>query len=312
MVIFGKIITMKIVALQIETELGYDDVLETIISTYPDEISLFGYNSMVLENRKDKVTTEIYSSSMEEAQANSVFVKQKLDEIEIEYTIDFRELEDSHYLYAYKEFLKPMQVGAITIVPNTRESFQASLDEVSSVDDTNKIYIAKQYAFGTGVHETTSLAMEFVHEYSSQTADFSSKHIIDVGCGSGILSLLCHRLGATNITSIDIDIAAVNCTIDNAQYNNIKLGNVLEAEARHFADKNEHFDFIIANIETDILVLILDDLVSIAKTGSKIMLSGILLEKFDDMAAKISEHSNLKIISQKSKNDWTALMLEIL
>ncbi len=301
---------MKIVALQIETQLGYDDVLETIISTYPDDISLFGYNSMVFENRKEYVTTEIYSSNIQEAQKNAEFIKQKLDEIEIEYSIDFRELEDSHYLYAYKEFLKPMQVGDITIVPNTKESFQASLEDVTSVDDTNKIYIAKQYAFGTGVHETTSLAMEFVHEYS-QTAGFDIKRIIDVGCGSGILSLLSHRLGATDITSIDIDVAAANCTLDNANYNDIKLGSVLEAEAKHFADKNEQFDFIIANIETDILVLILDDLVAIAKKCSTIMLSGILLEKFDDMAAKIAEHGNLKIVSQKSKNDWTALLLEL-
>ncbi len=302
---------MKIVALQIETELGYDDVLETIITTYPDDISLFGYNSMVFENRKEYVTTEIYSSDMGEAQKNSAFMKQKLDEIGIEYTIDFRELEDSHYLYAYKEFLKPMQVGDITIVPNTRESFQASLEEINSVDDSQKIFIAKQYAFGTGVHETTSLAMEFVYEYS-QSEGFENKRVIDVGCGSGILSLLSHRLGATDITSIDIDVAAANCTLDNAEYNDIKLGNVLEAEARHFADKGQQFDFIIANIETDILVLILDDLVSIANSGSKIMLSGILLEKFDDMTAKISEHGNIKIVSQKSKNDWTALMLEVL
>ncbi len=302
---------MQIVALQIETELGFDDVLETIISTYPEQISLFGYNSMVFENKKDKVITEIYSSNMEEAEANSIFIKQKLDEIEIEYSIEFRELEDSHYLYAYKEFLKPMQIGNITIVPNTKESFQASLEDVTNVDDSQKIYIAKQYAFGTGVHETTSLAMEFILEYS-QTAGFESKRIIDVGCGSGILSLLCNRLGATDITSIDIDVAAVNCTVDNAEYNNISLGNVLEAEAKDFADKNEQFDLIIANIETDILVLILDDLVAIAKSGSKIMLSGILLEKFDEMTAKISELSSLKIISQKSKNDWTALLLEVL
>lgn len=301
---------MKIVALQIETELGYDDVLETIITTYPDSISLFGYNSMVFENRKEYVTTEIYSSDMAEAEKNAEFIKQKLDEIEIEYSIDFRELEDSHYLYAYKEFLKPMQIGDITIVPNTRESFQASLEDLTSVDHSQKIYIAKQYAFGTGVHETTSLAMEFVHEYS-KTVGFETKRIIDVGCGSGILSLLSHRLGATDITSIDIDVAAANCTLDNAEYNGIKLGAVLEAQARHFAEKNEQFDFIIANIETDILVLILDDLVAIAKSGTMIMLSGILLEKFDDMAAKISEHANLKIVEQKSKNDWTALMLEI-
>ncbi len=302
---------MKIVALQIKTELGFDDVLETIISTYPDEMSLLGYNSMIFENEKDKVFTEIYSSNMEEAQGNASFFKQKLDEIEIDYNIDFRELEDSHYLYAYKEFLKPMQIGDITIIPNTRESFQASLEGVDCVDDEHKIYIAKQYAFGTGVHETTSLAMRFVHEYS-QSVDFATKRIIDVGCGTGILSLLCSRLGATDITSIDIDIAAVNCTADNAEYNAIKLGNVVEGQASDFAANGEHFDFIIANIETDILVLILDDLVAIASKGSKIMLSGILLEKFDEMSEKIAEHDNLKVVSQKSKNDWTSLLLEVL
>ena len=171
-------------------------------------------------------------------------------------------------------FLKPFQIGNITIVPNLKD------------DDNydNALYIAKQYAFGTGTHETTFLALEMINEYSKNN-NISSKMVADIGCGSGILS---------------------NCTLDNAKYNNIKLNNVFLGSADSLS--NFQYDLVIANIETDVLINILPNLKKILKENGHLILSGILREKEDSMNEAIKQN-NLKILDRKQKNDWISILL---
>ena len=148
-----------------------------------------------------------------------------------------------------------------------------------------------------------------IYEYSNNN-DIISKSIVDIGCGSGILSLFAHKLGARNITSIDIDNDAVHCTLDNADYNDIKLDNVILGNARDLINMNFKFDLVIANIETDILIDILPDLKELLKPSSTLILSGILLEKESYMINAIRENK-LNNILRKRKNDWVSLMLNL-
>ena len=197
------------------------------------------------------------------------------------------------------DFLKPFNIGNVTIVPNLKDFYNEECE--------NPLYIAKQYAFGSGTHETTSLALEMINEYANNN-DIKSKSIADIGCGSGILSLFAYKLGARDITSIDIDNDAVNCTLDNASYNDIKLDNVILGSTGDLINSNSKFDLVIANIETDILIDILSDLKSILKPNAILILSGILLEKESYMNNAIREN-RLNIILRKRKNDWVSLML---
>ncbi|WIH81884.1 50S ribosomal protein L11 methyltransferase [Brachyspira pilosicoli] len=283
---------MRIYSLSINITIGFEDIIEATIES--GELDILGYNIEFPINNNNIAIVNIYNETQEKLENNLNIIKQNIDDM-AEYDYEIKELNSDEYLTSYMAFLKPFKVGEITIIPNLKD------------DNNNEdgLYIAKQYAFGTGTHETTFLALEMINEYSKNN-NISSKTIADIGCGSGILSLFCYKLGSRNITSVDIDNDAVNCTLDNAKYNNIKLNNVFLGSADSLS--NFQYDLVIANIETDILIEILPDLKKILKENGHLILSGILAEKEHFMNEAIKQN-NLTILNRKQKNDWISLLL---
>lgn len=283
---------MRIYSLSINITIGFEDIIEATIES--GELDILGYNIEFPINNNNIAIVNIYNENQEKLENNLNIIKQNIDDM-AEYDYEIKELNSDEYLTSYMAFLKPFKVGEITIIPNLKD------------DNNNEdgLYIAKQYAFGTGTHETTFLALNMINEYSKNN-NISSKTIADIGCGSGILSLFCYKLGARNITSVDIDNDAVNCTLDNAKYNNIKLNNAFLGSADSLS--NFQYDLVIANIETDILIEILPDLKKILKESGHLILSGILAEKENFMNEAIKQN-NLTILNRKQKNDWISLLL---
>lgn len=283
---------MRIYSLSINITIGFEDIIEATIES--GELDILGYNIEFPINNNNIAIVNIYNENQEKLENNLNIIKQNIDDM-AEYDYEIKELNSDEYLTSYMAFLKPFKVGEITIIPN--------LKDYNNNEDG--LYIAKQYAFGTGTHETTFLALEMINEYSKNN-NISSKTIADIGCGSGILSLFCYKLGSRNIASVDIDNDAVNCTLDNAKYNNIKLNNVFLGSADSLS--NFQYDLVIANIETDILIEILPDLKKILKENGHLILSGILAEKESFMNEAIKQN-NLTILNRKQKNDWISLLL---
>lgn len=283
---------MRIYSLSINITIGFEDIIEATIES--GELDILGYNIEFPINNNNIAIVNIYNENQEKLENNLNIIKQNIDDM-AEYDYEIKELNSDEYLTSYMAFLKPFKVGEITIIPNLKD------------DNNNEdgLYIAKQYAFGTGTHETTFLALEMINEYSKNN-NISSKTIADIGCGSGILSLFCYKLGSRNIASVDIDNDAVNCTLDNAKYNNIKLNNVFLGSADSLS--NFQYDLVIANIETDILIEILPNLKKILKENGHLILSGILAEKENFMNEAIKQN-NLTILNRKQKNDWISLLL---
>lgn len=283
---------MRIYSLSINITIGFEDIIEATIES--GELDILGYNIEFPINNNNIAIVNIYNENQEKLENNLNIIKQNIDDM-AEYDYEIKELNSDEYLTSYMAFLKPFKVGEITIIPNLKD------------DNNNEdgLYIAKQYAFGTGTHETTFLALNMINEYSKNN-NISSKTIADIGCGSGILSLFCYKLGSRNITSVDIDNDAVNCTLDNAKYNNIKLNNVFLGSADSLS--NFQYDLVIANIETDILIEILPDLKKILKENGDLILSGILAEK-ESFMNEVIKQNNLTILNRKQKNDWISLLL---
>ena len=282
---------MIIYELRFKVNIGFEDILEAIVES--GRLNFLGYNiDYPTKNNEDFLFFNIYNENKEILENNLNIIKEIIQDIEYSFTIN--ELNSEEYLTSYMKFLKPFNIGNVTIVPNLKETFNENND--------NTIYIAKQYAFGTGTHHTTSLALEMINDYYNNIAkgNIEEKTIADIGCGSGILSLFSAKLGCNNITSVDIDSDAINCTKDNANYNNIKLSNIILGSANNL--KENKYDLVIANIETDVLIIIIKDLINILKDSSILILSGILLEKEENMLNSIKEN-NLKIIERKSTDE---------
>ena len=285
---------MRIYSLSINITIGFEDIIEAAIES--GVLDILGYNIEFPINNNNIAIVNIYNENREKLENNLNIIKENIDDI-AEYDYEIKELNSDEYLTSYMAFLKPFKIGEIMIVPNLKDNDN---------NDEDALYIAKQYAFGTGTHETTFLALDMINEYSKNN-NISSKTIADIGCGSGILSLFCYKLGARNITSVDIDNDAVNCTLDNAKYNNIKLNNVFLGSAESLNDSQ--YDLAIANIETDILIEILPNLKRIVKENGHLILSGILAEKESFMNESIKEN-NLNILDRKQKNDWISILLK--
>lgn len=155
-------------------------------------------------------------------------------------------------------------------------------------------------AFGTGTHQTTQLCMKALEKYMNK-----GDKVADIGMGSGILSILAKKLGATSVYGCDTDDTVIEVAKENAQKNNVEATFELGS-----ADKiNDKFDFVCANILHFVLAEIMGDLKNLMKTGALMSLSGILDEK-KQMVIDAYEKENLELVEEIHQDQWTSFVVK--
>lgn len=154
-------------------------------------------------------------------------------------------------------------------------------------------------AFGTGTHETTQLCMRAIEKYLK-----SNDTVADIGMGSGILSILAKKFGASYVYGCDNDDTVISVAKENAYKNGVECTFELGT-----ADKiNDKFDFVCANILHNVLAQIMPDLKRLMKDDGLLSLSGILEEKAP-IVLKAIEDNNLTIVSKDSINQWVGFVV---
>lgn len=161
-----------------------------------------------------------------------------------------------------------------------------------------EIVIEPKMAFGTGNHETTSLMIEHLIE-----ASIEDLTLLDMGCGTGILSMLASMKGAKSITAIDIDQWAFENTIENCDQNKCKNVKVFKGDASLIG--KETFDIILANIHKNVLIEDLDKYCSVLNANGTLILSGFYENDLTDISNKAAE-LGLGLLKTKTKNKWIA------
>ena len=155
-------------------------------------------------------------------------------------------------------------------------------------------------AFGTGTHQTTQLCMKALEKYMNK-----GDKVADIGMGSGILSILAKKLGATSVYGCDTDNTVIEVAKENAKKNNVEATFELGS-----ADKiNDKFDFVCANILHFVLAEIMGDLKNLMKTGAMMSLSGILDEK-KQMVIDAYEKENLELVEEIHQDQWTSFVVK--
>lgn len=155
-------------------------------------------------------------------------------------------------------------------------------------------------AFGTGTHQTTQLCMKALEKYMKPT-----DKVADIGMGSGILSILAKKLGASYVYGCDTDDTVIEVAKENAKKNGVDA--IFELGT---ADKvNEKFDFVCANILHFVLAEIMGDLKNLMKKGAIMSLSGILDEK-KQMVIDAYEKENLELIEEIHQDQWTSFVVK--
>jgi len=167
-------------------------------------------------------------------------------------------------------------------------------------DARYEIIINPRMAFGTGNHETTHLMVKAMLEM-----ELTGLEILDMGCGSGILSILASMKGAKAITAIDIDEWSTNNTTENAGLNNNLNIMVQLGDASLLADQN--FDVILANIQRNIIVEDMPAYCRVLRPGGKLLMSGFYTKDLE-MVAEKAESLELKLIESFDRSDWGAAL----
>lgn len=154
-------------------------------------------------------------------------------------------------------------------------------------------------AFGTGTHQTTQLCMKALEKYMNK-----DDKVADIGMGSGILSILAKKLGASYVYGCDTDDTVIEVAKENAKKNGVEATFELGT-----ADKvNDKFDFVCANILHFVLAEIMSDLKNLMKTGAMMSLSGILDEK-KQMVIDAYKKENLELVEEIHQDQWISFVV---
>ena len=208
--------------------------------------------------------------------------------------------DESEWMNEWKKHFKPIKIGKIVIVPDW-EAYEAKYNETVFRIDPGA-------AFGTGQHESTNLCVFALQEFVKV-----GDTVLDIGCGSGILSCISSLIGAKKVVACDIDpIGAISATKRNAKLNGISNIEVYAGDAAlDLAEKlsEEKYDVVVANIVADVVIELTQIVKGFLKPDGRFISSGIIGARAADVKAKFKQE-DLKILWQKDINDWHAFVVE--
>ncbi len=164
-----------------------------------------------------------------------------------------------------------------------------------------ELIIMPKMSFGTGHHETTELMIKQI-----LNLNFKNKNVLDVGCGTGVLSILASKLSANQVTGIDTDDWAFQNSIDNSKLNNVDDIHFLHGDV-HSITKNK-YDYIFANINLNTIIDQLLIYINLITSKGSILISGFY-EENEDIILTLVKKLKLKVVTKKNKNKWLMLHL---
>ena len=205
--------------------------------------------------------------------------------------------DDESWLHEWKKHFKPLRIGRVVVVPEW-EVFQPKDGDIVFKIDPGA-------AFGTGQHQTTQLCINAVQKWCR-----AGDKVFDVGCGSGILSIISLLFGASFVTAIDVDPAgAIAATKNNAKLNsvdisllNVMSGDVLtDAKVRKNAGCD--YDLVVANIVADVIIPLVPLVGQFVKKGGIFIASGVIDDRLAEVLEAFNAHG-ISIIGQEELDGW--------
>lgn len=233
-------------------------------------------------------------------------VKEELDSLRLfmdigEGTVTVDETEDIDWINNWKEYFHQFYIDDILVIPSWEEIKEEDKDKMV-------LHIDPGTAFGTGMHETTQLCIRQLRKHITEETK-----VLDVGTGSGILSILSLMFGAKEAVGTDLDTCAIEAVEENKKANHIPddkfrvmIGNLITEEEIQEKAGYECYDIVVANILAEVLLGLTPVAVKNLKPGGIYITSGIIDEK-EETVAKAVRQAGMEILEITYQGEWVSI-----
>ncbi len=240
----------------------------------------------MLRGEGDEASATLVASFGDDDEANAA-----IGALDGRYAARLEHVVGDRWADEWKRFFKPIHVGRLWVRPSWEPVEPAAGEVVLTLDPGR--------AFGSGLHETTQLVLRAV-----EGGLRGGEVILDVGCGSGILGIAALLLGASRVKAIDVDPAAIEVTLENAQVN--AVDDRLEASTDPVDAVRARYPWVLANIEARVLVPMAEALAATVAPGGTLVLSGILVGQEDEVLAA---YPGFERVEMPVAGEWVSLVL---
>ena len=245
----------------------------------------------LLKKDRNKAIVHVYISPEENPMEAVAFLRERYTAENIESEIMLNECRNEDWENNWKQYFHPIPVGEkILIRPIWEEEFEAG--------DRAVLNIEPGLAFGTGTHETTRLCLETLEKYIKKGTT-----VLDIGCGSGILSIASLLLGAEKAVGVDIDALAVKTAKENGEVNGFKEPEYTILQGNLTDKVSGKFDVVVANIVADVIIMFCKDVASFMKDGGVFITSGIIDTREQDVIDAFGKYG-FKIEARHTDGGW--------
>ena len=207
--------------------------------------------------------------------------------------------DEKDWINKWKEYFKPFEIDGILIKPSWE-----------NVDNINDYQIAVELdpgtAFGTGLHETTRLCIRQLKKYVNEDSV-----VLDVGCGSGILTIIAKKLGANYCFGIDIDKEAVEASKENALKNGIKDiewldGDMITGKTTQQMVGHDKYNIVVANILAEVIIPLQEMVYKHMVDGGIFIMSGIINTKEETVCKAIKDNPHFELVEVTKDGEWVS------
>ena len=259
----------------------HSEILIALLSSLP-------FDSFLEEEENNKIIGYIPSSELTESTID------RLGDICNDYNVSYEieEMPEKNWNEEWESSFQPVEIDDFCRI---RATFHVHVDGFK-----HEIIIDPKMAFGTGHHETTYMMIQELSKH-----ELRNKSVLDYGCGTGILAILCAQEGAQPILGIDIEKDAVENTIANLAENNINSVEVLQGDLE--VTEKEAYDLVLANINRHVLLKNVEGVYHRLKKDGTLFMSGVLRE---DREVILEHYTPLfNIVAEVSRGNWLCLTL---
>ena len=283
------VMSMIDVGLMIE---DYSDIENNLTTEYGEFI-----DEKLLKIDRSIANVSVYVPEEKSIADAVAFLRERFNALLLDVKIELVGMNEDDWANAWKKDYKTLHIGNRTVINPPWITYEPQNDEIVVQMDPGM-------AFGTGTHETTRLCLLLLEKYMQ-----IGSRVLDVGTGSGILSIAARKLGASSVFAYDIDPVAVRVARDNVEINDVSNITCGVSDLLSDIDRSAAYDFVCANIVADILIRMAPDIGAVMCKGGLIITSGIVQGKCIEVKETM-ERYGFTTIHTEIENDWVAYVFK--